>query len=43
MFVKFHVKPMSILEEIFILTVMHLPIFPMEWPLGPPEHPLPLL
>ena len=30
MFVKFHVKPMSISEDINMLTMMHLPIRPME-------------
>ena len=40
MFVKFHAKPISISEEICILTWIHLPILPMEphkWLLGPPE------
>ena len=30
MSVKFHVKPMSVSEDINILTMIRLPIFPMK-------------
>ena len=30
MSLKFHFKPMTISEDIGMLTMLHLPVFPME-------------